>query len=158
MRRFRTQWLALLGALVILSLSLGSAFGARPLKADGESLTFGQQVSAFVHSLQSTDQDGDEEQTRIRLKSATADGDSPTDETPDEDSGETPADVPGDTDQDGAEDSDDSDDVADEADGSEDVAGDEDGTDACDTDEDADGDEAQETPTRTLRIRRVRGL
>ncbi len=70
MRRFRTQWLALFGALVILSLSLGSAFGARPTKADGESVTFGQQVSAFVHSLQSADQeeDQDEDRTKIGLR------------------------------------------------------------------------------------------
>ncbi len=110
MRRFRTQWLALFGALVILSLSLGSAFGARPIKADGESLTFGQQVSAFVHSLQSADQDGDEDQDEDPVEECDTDGDSPTDETPDEDSGETPADAPGD----------------------------EDGTDACETDEDGD--------------------
>ena len=94
MRRFRTQWLALFGALVILSLSLGSAFGARPIKADGESLTFGQQVSAFVHSLQSADQDADEDQDEDPVEECDTDGDSPTDEMPDEDSGETPAERP----------------------------------------------------------------
>jgi hypothetical protein len=119
MWRFRTQWLALFGALVILSLSLGSAFGARPIKADGESLTFGQQVSAFVHSLQSADQDGDEDQ----------------DENPADDC---------DIDEDGAEDSDDSTDEVDEADESEDAAGEQDGTEACDTDEDADEDADQD--------------
>jgi hypothetical protein len=90
MRRFRTQWLALFGALVILSLSLGSAFGARPTKADGESLTFGQQVSAFVHSLQSADQDEDQDED--------ADEDADQDDADDEDSGDT-------EDTDGSEDS-----------------------------------------------------
>ena len=62
MRRFRTQWLALFGALVILSLSLSTAFGARPVRADGESLTFGQQVSAFVHSLHAGDEDASQDE------------------------------------------------------------------------------------------------
>jgi hypothetical protein len=80
MRRFRTQWLALFGALVILSLSLSSAFGARPIKADGESLTFGQQVSAFVHSLQSADQDGDEDQDEDPAEECDTDEDPSSDE------------------------------------------------------------------------------
>ncbi len=87
MRRFRTQWLALFGALVILSLSLSSAFGARPTSADGDTLTFGQQVSAFVHSLHSGEQD--EEQDEDQEEECDTD----------EDSGE----APDDTDEDGAE-------------------------------------------------------
>jgi hypothetical protein len=50
MRRFRTQWLALFGALVILSLSISSVFAARPVATDTSS-SFGGQVSTFVHLL-----------------------------------------------------------------------------------------------------------
>ena len=58
MRRFRTQWLALFGALVILSLSLSTAFGARPTGTNEEGApNFGQQVSSFVHALQDSDEE-----------------------------------------------------------------------------------------------------
>ena len=151
MRRFRTQWLALFGALVILSLSLSSAFGARPTDAGGEALTFGQQVSEFVHSLQSADPDGDEDQDEDPADECDTDEDSPTDETPDEGSEETPADETGATDEDGAQDSDISTDDADAADESEDEVGDRDGTNACDTEVDAgeDADEDSEDPEET---------
>jgi hypothetical protein len=52
MSRFRSRWLALFGAVTILSLSLSTALAGKP---DGENR--GQQVSAFVHSLQATDEE-----------------------------------------------------------------------------------------------------
>ena len=45
--RFRTRWLALLGAAALISLSMSAALGAKP-----EGTNRGQQVSTFVHSLQ----------------------------------------------------------------------------------------------------------
>lgn len=92
MRRLRTHWLGLFGALVIMSLSLSSAFGAPPTTADDDSLTVGQQVSAFVHALQSGDQ----------VEQCDMDEDSSSDDAPVEDGGETPADEPADTDEDGS--------------------------------------------------------
>jgi hypothetical protein len=56
MSRFRTHWLALLGGVTLLALSLSTAFGARP-----EGDNFGSQVSAFVHSLQGDDEQTDEQ-------------------------------------------------------------------------------------------------
>ena len=45
--RFRSRWLALLGAAALISLSMSAALGAKP---SGDNR--GQQVSTFVHSLQ----------------------------------------------------------------------------------------------------------
>jgi len=56
MRRFRTQSLALFGALVILSLSISSVFAARPVATDASS-TVGSQVATFVHLLVSGSND-----------------------------------------------------------------------------------------------------
>lgn len=59
MRRFRTHWLALLGAALLLALSVSSAFGAHPEHSDNR----GNQVSSFVHELLfGTDEDPEEEQ------------------------------------------------------------------------------------------------
>lgn len=61
MRKFRTHWLALLGGLLVLGLSVGSAFAARPTGTSAdENGPFGLQVSAFVHGLLNG---GDEEET-----------------------------------------------------------------------------------------------
>lgn len=56
MSRFRTRWLALFGAVTLLSLSLSTALAGKP---DGENR--GQQVSAFVHSLQEADEETEED-------------------------------------------------------------------------------------------------
>jgi hypothetical protein len=47
MSRFRTRWLALVGAMLLIALSASSAFGAHPSHSDNR----GNSVSAFVHSL-----------------------------------------------------------------------------------------------------------
>lgn len=47
MRRYRTHWLALVGAMLLLALSLSSAFAHHPSHADNH----GNAVSTFVHSL-----------------------------------------------------------------------------------------------------------
>ena len=75
MRRFRTHWLALLGAMLLLSLSMSSAFGAHPTHADNR----GGAVSAFVHELLfgTDDEQGEEEE---------GDSDEDLDEDSDEDS------------------------------------------------------------------------
>jgi hypothetical protein len=94
MRRFRTQWLALFGAMVVLSLSVSSAFAARPTVQD-ESSNFGLQVSSFVHALLSgtNDEDatGDENEDQDEDTDGSEDcqpaeetGDETTDETGDE--------------------------------------------------------------------------
>lgn len=62
MRRFRTQWLALFGALVILSLSLSSVFGARPTVDANDTSNLGQQVRTFVHSILFAEQEGEGEE------------------------------------------------------------------------------------------------
>jgi hypothetical protein len=61
MSRFRTHWLALFGGATLIALSLSTALGAKPDAGENR----GQQVSAFVHSLQGdveeTDEQGDED-------------------------------------------------------------------------------------------------
>ncbi len=128
MRRFRTQWLALFGAMVVLSLSVSSAFAARPTVQD-ESSNFGLQVSSFVHALLSgtNDEDGtaDENEDQDEDTDGSEDcqpaeetGDETTDETGDETTDETSGDESGDE------------------------IGDEDSTDDCDQSSDEDsGDE-----------------
>jgi hypothetical protein len=134
MRRFRTHWLALFGALVILSLSLSSAFGARPPLAD-ETTNVGQQVSTFVHSLTSAEDDEDGDADESEDGDEDCDTDSDTDEDSDEDGAE-------DSDEDGAEDSEDADEGDEDADEGDDDA-DEGDEDADEGDEDADGCDEQ---------------
>ncbi|MGH2444543.1 MAG: hypothetical protein ACRDGD_00660 [Candidatus Limnocylindria bacterium] len=47
MQRFRGRWLAMMGGILLLTLSVSTAFGADP--AQGENR--GQTISAFVHEL-----------------------------------------------------------------------------------------------------------
>jgi len=63
MNRFRTHWLALLGATLLLGLSVSSAFAAHPENAHENR---GQQVAAFVHQLVfgADDETSDEEQSQ----------------------------------------------------------------------------------------------
>jgi hypothetical protein len=56
MSKFRSHWLALFGGVTLLALSMSTAFGAKP---EGENK--GQQVSAFVHSLNAEDEETDEQ-------------------------------------------------------------------------------------------------
>ena len=53
MTRFRSHWLALLGAAALVALSVSGALGHSPW-SDGNR---GQQVSAYVHGLVSGDED-----------------------------------------------------------------------------------------------------
>ena len=55
--RFRSRWLALFGAAALISLSMSATLGAKP---DGTNR--GQQVSAFVHSLQGETEEPVEEE------------------------------------------------------------------------------------------------
>jgi hypothetical protein len=134
MRRFRTQWLALFGALAILSLSLSSAFGARPpVASDDETTNVGRQVSSFVHSLVSgeeDEEDGDQDET----------GECDTDS--DEDGAED-----GDSDEDGAEDSDEAgaDGGDEDSEGDETVEGDEDPVDGDEIPADETGNDCEGT-------------
>ncbi len=57
MSNFRTRWLALFGAVTLIALSMSSALGAKPDAGENR----GQQVSAFVHSLQGDVEESDEE-------------------------------------------------------------------------------------------------
>lgn len=79
MSRFRTRWLALFGAVTLLSLSLSTALAGKP---DGENR--GQQVSAFVHSLQDTDEETEED--------TEAEEDTDTDEETEEEEESAPSD------------------------------------------------------------------
>ena len=47
MSHFRTRWLALVGAMLLVALSASSAFGAHPSHPDNR----GNAVSSFVHDL-----------------------------------------------------------------------------------------------------------
>jgi hypothetical protein len=110
MRRFRTHWLAVFGALVILSLSLSSAFGARPPVSDDETTNVGQQVSTFVHSLLAGDQEEDGDQDESEECDTDSDEDADTDEeagdeTGDEETGDETGVETGDCDE-GTEDED----------------------------------------------------
>lgn len=59
MSRFRTRWLALVGAMLLIALSASSAFGAHPSHSDNR----GNAVSSFVHSLLfGTDEDPEEQE------------------------------------------------------------------------------------------------
>jgi len=79
MTKFRSRWLALFGGMTLLALSLSTAFGAKP---EGENK--GQQVSAFVHSLNAEDEESDEqveeetedteEDTEVETEEETEDG------------------------------------------------------------------------------------
>ena len=90
----------MLGALVVLSLSLSSAFGAKPTSADGEAApNFGRQVSDFVHGLQDSDEESNEESDED--EDSEEDTDEDTEEDPAEDTEEDPAE---DTEEDPAED------------------------------------------------------
>jgi hypothetical protein len=89
MRRFRTHVLAVFGALVILSLSLSSAFGARPPVSDDETTNVGQQVSTFVHSLLAGEQEEDGDQDESEECDTDSDEDVDSDEgTGDEETGD----------------------------------------------------------------------
>jgi hypothetical protein len=136
MRRFRTQWLALFGAMVVLSLSVSSAFAARPTVQD-ESSNFGLQVSSFVHALLSGT--NDEDATGDENEDQDEDTDGSEDCQPAEETGDETTDETGDetTDETGDE-------TTDETSGDEsgDEIGDEDSTDDCDQSSDEDsGDE-----------------
>jgi hypothetical protein len=65
MKRMRSTWLALMGGILLITLSVSAAFGAPPTSTDDESR--GQTVAGFVHQLifgQETPDEGptDEEQ------------------------------------------------------------------------------------------------
>ena len=66
--RFRTRWLALLGATALISLSMSAALGAKP-----EGTNRGQQVSTFVHSLQGEAEEPVEEEPVEEEESAPSD-------------------------------------------------------------------------------------
>jgi hypothetical protein len=61
MSRFRSHWLALLGGVALLALSMSSVLGNSPASGDPNR---GQQVSTFVHELlageEQTDENSDE--------------------------------------------------------------------------------------------------
>ena len=85
MNRFRTHWLALVGAMLLLGLSVSSAFGAHPDHPDNR----GNAVSTFVHELLfGSDEESEEEQE----EEGDEEGDEDTDEdeeSEDEDTEET---------------------------------------------------------------------
>ena len=75
-KRFKPPWLALGAGALLVALSVSSAFGANPWGEEGQNP--GQQVSEFVHSLFSGDQE-DENQDE------TTDEDTSDEDTTDED-------------------------------------------------------------------------
>jgi hypothetical protein len=85
MSRFRTHWLALLGGVALLSLSISSVLGNSPASGDPNR---GQQVSTFVHQLLAGDEQSDEQSDED------ADQDEDTNEDSDEQSGEDGAGQP----------------------------------------------------------------
>lgn len=84
MHQLRARWLALFGGILLLTLSVSTAFGARP---EGTEANRGSSVSAFVHSLVfggtlDPDDDGDETDTE-------EDEDGDADENEDQDDTDT---------------------------------------------------------------------
>ncbi len=85
MNRFRPHWLALVGAMLLLGLSVSSAFGAHPDHPDNR----GNAVSTFVHELLfGSDEDPEEEQEGEGDEEGDEDSDEDED-TEDEDTEET---------------------------------------------------------------------
>jgi hypothetical protein len=85
MSRYRTYTLAVFGAILLMALSLSAAFAAKPAGADGDA-NRGQQVSDFVHSLFSNDEDSDEDASED--EDADEDADAEEEEAEDEDAPE----------------------------------------------------------------------
>ena len=82
MQRLRRHWLALFGAILLLTLTVSSAFGAPP---EGNR---GQTIAAFVHQLIDGDDGADEDQDEDEADEEDADeedADEDTDEADDED-------------------------------------------------------------------------
>jgi TolA-binding protein len=84
MKRFRSHWLAILGAGALVSLSVTSVFAAHPENASSENR--GHEVSAYVHSLllgsdesadqtdeDSNEQDSEEQQFKQQLQDQQSD-------------------------------------------------------------------------------------
>lgn len=77
MRRFRTHWLALMGAMLLLGLSVSSAFGAHPQHSDNR----GNAVSSFVHELLfGSDEETDQEDEDTSEEEEEQEGDEEVDE------------------------------------------------------------------------------
>ena len=58
MPTLRTTWLAVMGAILLVTLSVSAAFGAKPTDTDGPR---GQSIAAFVHELVFGSETDDEE-------------------------------------------------------------------------------------------------
>jgi hypothetical protein len=86
--RIRPHWLALLGAALLVALSVSSAFGAKPWS--DERPNPGQQVSEFVHSLFSGDQEDQDDSTDEETtdEDAGEESDEDSDEITDEETGD----------------------------------------------------------------------
>jgi hypothetical protein len=87
MRSFRRTWFALVGAVLLVALSVSVAFGAKPSgTAEG---TRGQTIAAFVHDLvlgdQADDEDSDEEEDSDEDTDEDSDADEDEDSDADED-------------------------------------------------------------------------
>jgi hypothetical protein len=59
MHTFRRSWLALMGAILLITLSVSAAIGAKPSGTDGPR---GQSVAAFVHELVFGSEETDEDE------------------------------------------------------------------------------------------------
>jgi len=58
MHTFRRTWLALMGAILLVTLSVSAAFGAKPTDTEGPR---GQSIAAFVHDLVFGSEETDDE-------------------------------------------------------------------------------------------------
>jgi hypothetical protein len=94
MHTFRKTWLVLMGAILLVTLSVSAAFGAKPdAAAEGNR---GQTVASFVHELVfGLDEETDEETEQEEDEDVDEDLDEDTDEDLDEDSDEDSEDVEG---------------------------------------------------------------
>lgn len=86
MQRLRTNWLALMGAIFLLTLTVSSAFGAPPSGTAGNR---GQSISGFVHELvfgaDEADDETNEDQDEVD-EEANADDEDLEEDTEEEDS------------------------------------------------------------------------
>lgn len=86
MKRMRTTWMALMGGILLVTLSVSAAFGAPPTAADGQNR--GQTVAGFVHELVFGQDTPDEDPTEEEQEEEVSDEESDEEDSEEDESDE----------------------------------------------------------------------